>query len=228
MRGPVYNTTLDITNSHARLAICLCLDTSGSMSGHPINSLNAGLRMFYNSLKKNTDSRRAADIAIISFGANGVQCMQNFAGLDRAPNPPSLSSEGMTPMGEAVNLALDMIESRRNEYKNSGVQYYHPWLVIMSDGQPNGIASEFERAVTRAAELERMNKLETFAIGIGNDADMRALSQFSPRRGAVSLVGLNFNGFFEWLSISTQRISVSRPGDSINLPPINNWGSINA
>ena len=78
MRKLVYDTsTLDVTNPHTRLATCLCLDTSGSMQGHPINELHAGLRLCYETLLSNTDSRRAADMAIVSFGFSGVQCLMH-------------------------------------------------------------------------------------------------------------------------------------------------------
>ena len=33
-----------INNPTARVPVCLCLDTSGSMDGQPINELNEGVR----------------------------------------------------------------------------------------------------------------------------------------------------------------------------------------
>ena len=227
MRKPIYDTsTLDSTNPHARLAICLCLDTSGSMQGHPINELNAGLRLYYETLLSNTDSRRAADIAIVSFGFSGVQCLQNFCDISITPTPPSLRADGMTPMGEAVNLALDMIENRRQEYKRDGMQYYHPWLILMSDGEPNGSEAEFERAASRATDLVNRDKLFVFPIGIGREADMRKLERFSPKIPPAPLVGMNFKGFFEWLSISIQRISVSKPGEPVGFPSTKGWSGL--
>ena len=49
-----------------------------------------------------------------------------------------LTANGNTPMGEGVRLALDLLDKRKQEYKDKGVDYYQPWLVLMSDGQPNG------------------------------------------------------------------------------------------
>ncbi|MBQ7217656.1 MAG: hypothetical protein IJS39_16945 [Synergistaceae bacterium] len=49
-------SSLDIDNPHPRSAICLCLDTSGSMSGDHINELNAGIRLFYDTIPNSKDS----------------------------------------------------------------------------------------------------------------------------------------------------------------------------
>ena len=224
-------STIDHTNSHARLAICLCLDTSGSMSGHPINELNAGIRLFCEAIRNSRESRYAADVAVVTFGGNGAQCVQEFAQLYQSPNPSSLTASGMTPMGEAVNLALDMIEDRREEYRSFGIQHYHPWLVLMSDGKPNGDVSELERAAQRTASLAEQRKLIVFPVGIGKDADRDSLAKFSPRIVPRKLTGMNFREFFEWLSKSTDRVSASKPEEKVDLPDVTwgtdgGWGSI--
>ena len=213
--------------SYSQLAVNLCLDTSGSMRGHPINELNAGVRMFYDTVKRDSEARYIADISIVTFGCNGVQCVQDFAHVNEVSVPPSLKAEGMTPMGEAVNLSLDMLDNRRNYYKSSGVPYYHPWIVLMTDGDPNGAASELTRAMGRTRDLVNRNKLVVFPLAIGNQADVNTLIQFSPKMRPVALKGLNFKGFFEWLSISVHKVSESKPGDAVQLPKIDSsWGSI--
>ena len=51
---------------------------------------------------------------------------------------PEMEAEGMTCMGEGLSLALDLLEKRKAKYKATGVDYYQPILVVMSDGLPNG------------------------------------------------------------------------------------------
>ena len=41
-----------INNPTARVPVCLCLDTSGSMDGQPINELNEGVRLFYEAIRE--------------------------------------------------------------------------------------------------------------------------------------------------------------------------------
>lgn len=159
----------------------------------------------------------AAEVCIITFGRNGAKCITDFASIELQPDAPVLNAGGMTPMGEAVNLGLDLLEKRKNEYKSKGVDYYQPWLVLMTDGVPNGNPGELSRAISRTVEMTNNRKLSIFPIGIGEDADMDVLARFSPKRGPLKLQGLKFHQFFEWLSQSVSRTSQSIPGESVPL-----------
>ena len=54
---------------------------------------------------------------------------------------------------------------------------------------------------------------------------MEKLSQFSTKR-PVSLKGLDFEELFVWLSGSLGTVSASGPGNQIELPPVDSWGSL--
>lgn len=207
-----------VNNPTARVPVCLCLDTSGSMQGDPIRELNGGVRLFYDAIRDDETALYAAEICIVTFGNNGVECMADFAGLERQPTAPEMQASGLTPIGEAVNLGLDLLEKRKNEYKGKGIDYYQPWLVLMTDGRPEGSEpEELQRAMQRAADMANRRKLSIFPIGIGMNADMNVLAQFSPKRAPLKLQGLNFRAFFEWLSQSVVRTSQSTPGEKIQL-----------
>ena len=200
-----------VNNPTARVPVCLCLDVSGSMDGEPIRELNEGVRMFYDAIHEDEVALYAAEVCIVTFGGNRAECITDFSGLERQPEPPILSADGMTPMGEAVNLGLDLLEKRKKEYKSKGVDYYQPWLVLMTDGAPNGDANELSRAIGRTVEMVTNKKLSVFPIGIGVNADMNILARFSPKRSPLKLQGLKFREFFEWLSQSVSSTSQSIP-----------------
>lgn len=217
-----------VNNPTARVPVCLCLDISGSMDGDPIDELNKGVRLFYDAINEDEVAAYSAEISIVTFGGTKAECLADFASLQLQPKPPVLSAYGMTPMGEAVNLGLDLLEKRKDEYKDAGVDYFQPWLVLMTDGQPNGDNREFSRAVNRTVELVNAKKLTVFPIGIGREADMNALAQFSPKRPPLRLQGLKFKEFFQWLSKSVSKTSQSIPGESIKLDVegIQGWGEL--
>lgn len=186
-----------------------------------LDELKAGVNLFYDNLLDDDVARYAAEVCIVTFGGK-AQLVLDFANLDRQEGErqqkiSDLTATGHTPMGEAVNMALDCLEARKEEYKDAGVDYWQPWLVLMTDGEPNGASSEFERAVARTNDLANHRKLSVFPIGIGDEADMNCLAKFSPRRPPLKLKGMNFKKFFEWLSASVSRTSQSMPGDTVKL-----------
>lgn len=214
-------------NPSTRVPVILCLDVSGSMDGEPIDELNSGVQLFYDAIREDEVAVFAADIGIVTFG-NVANCMSDFTGLANQISPPVLTASGSTPMGEAVNLALDMLDRRKQEYKDSGTEYFQPWLVLMTDGKPNGDSSELSRAISRTVDMEAHRKLTIFPIGIGSGADMKALSQFSAKRSPLKLQGLKFREFFSWLSKSVSATSQSVPGEAIPLDVegIKGWATL--
>lgn len=217
-----------VNNPTPRVPICLCLDVSGSMRDEKIDELNRGVELFYQAIKDDEMAQFSAEICIVTFGES-VKCEADFASVLLNGEPPRLYAYGLTPMGSGVNLALDLLEQRKQEYKDKGVDYFQPWLVIMTDGYPEGESySVTAQAQSRTSELVNKNRLTVFPIGIGEDADLNELSKFSPKRGALRLRELKFKEFFEWLSQSVSRTSQSMPGENIvlDVEAISGWGTL--
>lgn len=204
-----------IDNPTPRVPVSLCIDTSSSMTGDKIRELVEGIGGFTAAIRDDEDARDAAEVSVVEFNSSAT-LIQDFVGVDRFEivNPQPM---GTTHLGEGVNLALDTLEARKQQYSSNGVLYYQPWLVLMTDGQPNGSSVELDRAIRRTVDLVAEKKITVFPIGIGADADMAVLAKFSPTRPPLRLKGLNFAEFFEWLSKSVARVSRSTPGDAIKL-----------
>ncbi len=231
-----------VENPTPRVPICLCLDTSGSMGAvegecvptgekffsdgqewelvtggtSRIDELKKGVELFYDAIRNDEIAVYSAEICIVSFGSD-ARTILDFANIERQTEIPDLWAQGDTAMGEGVNLALDLLERRKKEYKDKGVDYYQPWLVIMTDGTPNGNDYEYNRAVQRTVEMVNNKKLTVFPIAIGDESDLSSLNKFSPNRPALKLQGLKFGEFFSWLSKSVSKTSQSTPGEVIKL-----------
>jgi len=201
-------------NPTNRVPIALCLDVSGSMSGDPINELNGGVRLFFDALRADPIANASAEIALVAFNDQS-QLIVDFQGLDRLGQPPTLTADGSTDLGGGVNMALDCLDTRKREYQSAGIDYFQPWLVLMTDGAPT--TATHQQAAPRVCQLEGQGKLVVFPIGIGGGADMAVLAQFSKKKSPLRLQGLNFRQFFEWLSRSVVRVSQSRPGEKVQL-----------
>lgn len=212
-----------IENPTARVPISLVLDVSGSMAGDPISELNSGVRLFFDAIRDDEVAQYAAEISIVTFGG-GVQQVLDFMSIEHQ-DLPALQATGRTPMGEALGVGLDLLEARKADYKRAGVDYYQPWLVVMTDGVPT---DDIRPAAERIGELVAAKKLSVFAIGIGAQADMNRLQEVAGGRQPLRLQGLRFNAFFEWLSQSVSRVSQSTPGDKVelDLAGIADWGQV--
>lgn len=208
-------------NPTKRVPVCLCLDTSSSMGGSPIMQLNEGVKLFYEAINNDVVAKQSADVCIVTFGYNGVECRQDFQSIAE-DMPPNFSSGGDTPMGSAVTMALDLLEGRKKEYQDNGVEYFQPWLVLITDGAPT---DNYTNAAQRASDLANNKKLTVFAIGV-DGCNLEVLKHFSPKRAPIMLKGLNFPEFFQWLSQSVSITSHSKPGEKIKLPDTSGWGTL--
>ena len=59
-----------VNNPTARVPVCLCLDTSGSMDGDPIRELRAGVKLFYDAIRDDEVALYSAEICIVTFGGS--------------------------------------------------------------------------------------------------------------------------------------------------------------
>ncbi|KPA09101.1 Tellurite resistance, TerY [Candidatus Magnetomorum sp. HK-1] len=209
-------------NPTPRVPVCMALDVSYSMVNEPIAELNNGVKAFFNALMEDEIAHYSADIAMVTFG-NDINVELDFLNIQKQ-QIPHLSVSGATPMGKGINKALELLELRKAEYKTVGIEYWQPWLVIMTDGQPTDDTSEAEK---RIQTLVANKKLTVIPIGIGKRADMKTLARFSPYRTPLKLKGLQFNTFFQWLSMSVAKASVSTAnidsGLSVNKEDISLW-----
>jgi uncharacterized protein YegL len=207
-----------VENPEPRCACVLLLDVSGSMAGEPIGSLNEGITTFRNELVLDNLASKRVEVAVVTFG-NGVKVAQDFVTVDKF-QPPRLSASGETPMGGAINTALDMIENRKKAYRTNGISYYMPWVFMITDGQPTDM---WEQAAKRLQSDVNGKHVTFFAVGVAG-ANMNVLRQISPRP-PVSLQGLRFRDMFIWLSSSMSSIAKSRPGDQVELESILGWAT---
>ncbi|WP_455066111.1 vWA domain-containing protein [Prevotella melaninogenica] len=213
-----------IDNPTTRVPVVLCLDTSASMQGEKINELNLGVKRFFNAVKDDDIAKYSVELCIVTFNTIAKKIL-DFANIDRqvsAFEHITLEAFGSTAMGAAVKLSLELLEDRKKEYQDKGVDYWQPWLVLMTDGQPTDSTEESSQ---RVSEMVKNKKITIFPIGIGDGANMARLKQFSPKREPLKLKGLMLSEFFDWLGKSVKSTSQSAPGTAVKLPPIG-WAEL--
>ena len=206
------------SNPEPRCPCVLLLDVSGSMTGRPLDELNAGLTLFKDELAADSLAMKRVEIGIVTFGPVNVEMPFTTAA---AFFPPTLQAQGDTPMGAAILEALNMVRDRKQDYRSNGISYYRPWVFLITDGGPT---DAWKAAAEAVREGEASKQFAFFAIGV-KGANMDVLRQISSAREPLSLEGMKFRELFKWLSSSLSSVSKSTLGSEVPLPPPTGWAS---
>lgn len=224
---------VEIANpQHPHCATVLLLDTSGSMSGNKIKQLNDGLKFFKDDVYGDELSRKRVDLAVVTFDEE-VKIVHDFSSIEEF-EPSTLGTGGSTSMGSAILRAIDLIEKRKTEYKAKGIDYYRPWIFMITDGGPTDMQpsdSMWNEVIKKIQDGENNNKFLFFVVGV-EPADMALLRQIAPpKREPVQLKPGKFKEMFVWLSKSQARVSASKVGEQValdNPTGPKGWGEISS
>lgn len=211
------NTAIPKAISERHVACVFLLDVSGSMHrGDAITKLNEGMTRFKEYMQSDSRIADVVDVAVISFGS-AVTVMQDFIPVSEM-NVPILTANGQTPLGEALNKGLELVNNRKEVYKATGTPYFRPWIFCITDGCPT---DDWHDAAIKLKQAEDSNRVIARCVCIENDpnfskAEIKQI--FNPNR-ILKLENLDFNGLFEFVSNSLTAVSQSIPGETkVNVP----------
>lgn len=219
-------------NPDPRAPVVLTMDVSDStnevipgQTRSGLEAMNGGLDTLYTELMRDELSRRRVELSFIPYGTEVAEPTPFRTVDDPQFTLPELKPMGITNTGAALLKALDVLEGRKQEYKQGGVEYYQPMLFHFSDGL--GMDKErIEEAAERIKELEGKKRLSFFAIGF-EGADMSQLNYLSNKHPALVLKDLRFEELFVWISQSAASVSASQPGEDVKpAKPESDWWDV--
>lgn len=197
------------------LPVVLLLDTSGSMAGQKIETLNTAVVKMLNTFVKNEVHETEFLVSVITFGGRATLVVPPR----RASSVQlgSFRSEGGTPLGEALRMAKAMIEDRDQTPSRA----YRPLVVLVSDGLPT---DDWQGPLTEFVETGRSNKCDRMAMGIGVEAFSNGARMMLEKfvEGTKHEVfraeqAAEIDQFFRFVTMSTVTRSLSR--DPNVVPP---------
>ena len=195
-----------VNANEPHMALLFLLDTSGSMTGMPIEELNAGINRFKKQVCEDEKTKSVLDVAIIEFNSNW-KVVQDFVPVEYMKEV-NLEAGGSTYLQKPLGKAIEMVDERSRFYRRSGSEPYKPWIVLISDGEPFDNPEELASTIN---EMVSKEKLAFWSLAVPG-ANTELLHKLSGKR-VLNLEEYDFKGFFDWVNKSMRAVSTSSPGE---------------
>lgn len=201
-----------------KLPVYLLLDTSGSMSGEPIEAVKNGVDVLVSTLRQDPYALETAHLSIITFesSANQVCPLTELSSF----NPPTFSAGGCTALGEALELLCQRVDVEVVKNTETTRGDWKPLVFIMTDGDPTDSISN------GIAELKKRKFGTIVACAAGQYANTDTLKQITDCVVSLdSADSATIKAFFKWVSASVSAGSMKVEdsgkdvGDLSELPP---------
>jgi uncharacterized protein YegL len=178
-----------------RLPVYLLLDTSGSMSGEPIEAVKNGVQVMISSLRQNPQAIETAFISVITFDSVAQQVipltdLASFQMVD-------IKATGTTALGEALKLVSHKMETEVAKTTTEQKGDWKPLVFIMTDGIPT---DDWESGLN---EFKKRKTAFTIACAAGSGADTNILKQITENVVSLDTAdSASIGKFFQWVTAS--------------------------
>ncbi|WP_288843112.1 VWA domain-containing protein [uncultured Deefgea sp.] len=200
-----------------RLPVYILLDTSGSMRGEPIHSVNVGLQAMLSALRQDPYALESVHLSIITFDVEAREYLP-LTPLDEVKlGEVIVPDAGATFLGAALELLLQRVDRDIKKTSDEAKGDWRPLLFVMTDGSPSDLYA-YREAIS---QVKTRNFGSILACAAGPKAKQEILLELTDR--VVTLDTMDsaaFSGFFKWVSASVA-IGSSSAGVSgqVSLPP---------
>ncbi|HNQ71519.1 VWA domain-containing protein [Mesotoga prima] len=153
------------------LYLFLMCDSSGSMHGIKINSLNTAIREAIPEMRRIAEENPFAGlfVRVVEF-SQGARWLSDEAVPIEEFVWADLSAANQTDMGAAFKMVAEALK-----IPPMPKRAYPPVLVLVTDGQPT---DEYETGLSEILNTVWGEKAVRIAIGIGEDCDFDVLEEF--------------------------------------------------
>lgn len=166
------------------MVLFFLVDTSGSMSGQKIGTVNSAIEEIVPEVKDISETNADAQIKVatltFSTGARWVDTQPVSAENFRWNY---LDAGGVTDLGEACHQLNEKLS--RNEFMSDATGSFAPAIFLLSDGEPT---DNYKKGLDKLKQNNWFKKAIKVAIAIGDDANKTVLADFTGNSEAVITV----------------------------------------
>lgn len=197
---------IPVAQRSRRVPVYILADRSGSMAGEPIVAVNQGLQFLKNDLEGEPRAVESVWISVISFGGTArvevpLTELMGFV-------PPLLNAEGSTPLGEALRLLNQSIDSEVVLSSGKGTGDYKPLVFIFTDGEPTDDWRPAAREVKQRSQAKTANII---AVGCGPNVNVGTLKEITETVLRMESVSAgDFQKLLAWVSQSVKKVSAPK------------------
>ena len=187
----------ELPSGAKKLPCALLVDTSGSMGDYE-TELNAGVNSLITALQSDFATAAVVETMLIFFD-DKARIMHPFTNV-RSLKVPQIDTGGTTHIFEALDLAYSEIRTRQEQYYTAGINSYAPFIVVLTDGKPEGDTDNGVVAKIRGRNAEK--KLVPYPFAIGEKADKDLLRTLRADGKAFYADTEHLEDIFEFVSVS--------------------------
>lgn len=201
-----------------RLPVYLVLDTSGSMTGEPIEAVKNGVQVLVSTLRQDPYALETAFLSIITFDSTARQLVP-LTELSMF-QVPEIQASGPTALGEALSLLANRAGTEVTKTTSEIKGDWKPLVFLMTDGEPT---DNWQRGLV---DFQKQKFGMVVACAAGSGANTNTLKQITQTVVQLDTAdSATIKAFFKWVSASvstgSQKIETSgKEVSGINeLPP---------
>ncbi len=191
--------------------VCLCVDASSELSDIQKSEMKDGIERYFNAIEEDNEAFNSVDLCVISFG-DSVRILREFSTLEENNKLPELLFGYSTgaKLNDAVELALVLLDERKQHYINMDIEFYQPELIIIGGSKPD---DDTNITVNKIKELTDDTAITHFIFAVGEGDFTEDLNKL-----VVNSVGLqevsrlqeyDFVGFYNRCSSLSEDMSDS-------------------